>query len=392
MKHPRIYIFILLASATLPLSAQQPINLESAVKKALADYPTLKAQRLNETRAEWMQKTVSPLGDFELSGGGEEMGQGNDAVYTLARARQNIDLFLTAARRGLYRQQTHVSQAETKVTERQLARQVSLDYVADYTSRLRWANLLSLDSLYADFEQVARQRYEVQAISLLEYQTAVSRRQQIKLALDEAVKDLETAHRNLSRWLSADTLYMATDADVTLPSTLTADSLSHPLMLLARERSLLAEADIRDTKAQLRPRLFVEGGVQKIGSSYGYYAWQVGLSFPLAFSASRAKVKASETESRRIAAENEAVLRTLTTERQKLTALYAKYKQSTDYYEQTALPLARQQQRMAALSYRSGSIGYLDFIQTLTDAMTTRQGYVETLGRLLETKYQLLYY
>ena len=47
---------------------------------------------------------------------------------------------------------------------------------------------------------------------------------------------------------------------------------------------------------------------------------------------------------------------------------------------------------MAALSYRSGSIGYLDFIQTLTDAMTTRQGYVETLGRLLETKYQLLYY
>lgn len=387
----KFFIAMVLLSLSFTARAQQPISIDEAIGKAIKAHPTLTAMRLNEEKNRLMQKSVSILGDLELSGGGEEIGHGNDAVYTLARVRQNFSPFGASSRRNVYRQQTRVAQAQTRVAERDLARQVSADFITDYATRLRCDNLQTLDSLYADFEQVARRRYELEAISLIEYQTASNRRRQVALSLEEARKDLEVAHRNLSRWLSADTLYMAAQADPKL--TIDAASPSqHPLVQLGQEQTRLAEADIKAAKRNLNPGLFVEGGVQKIGPRTGYYAWQVGISLPLSFGANKAVVKASQTELARIAAENEATMRTLTSDRQTLKAEYEKYSHSVAYYRQTALPLAREQRRIAAVSYREGSIGYLDFIQALTDAMTTEQGYVDALAKQLDTKYKLLYY
>jgi cobalt-zinc-cadmium resistance protein CzcA len=85
-------------------------------------------------------------------------------------------------------------------------------------------------------------------------------------------------------------------------------------------------------------------------------------------------------------------MRSLSTERQTLLAAYGKYSKSVAYYQQTALPLAREQRRTATLSYREGSIGYLDLIQALTDAMNTEQSYIDAFAKLLDTKYKLLYY
>ena len=47
---------------------------------------------------------------------------------------------------------------------------------------------------------------------------------------------------------------------------------------------------------------------------------------------------------------------------------------------------------MAALSYREGSIGYLDFIQSMNDALATEMNFVDTYTRMLESKYNLIYY
>ena len=84
--------------------------------------------------------------------------------------------------------------------------------------------------------------------------------------------------------------------------------------------------------------------------------------------------------------------RQLANRRKTLMADYGKYRESTDFYRQHALPLAREQRRMAAMSYKAGSVGYLDFIQAVDDALSTEMSYVETLTKLLESKYNLIYY
>lgn len=381
----------IMASA-LPLMAQQHITLDAAVGKALRDYPSIRASRLQAQSAAALSKSVSALGDMELSGGGEEIGHNNDAVYTLARLRQNIDPFGAAGTRRRLKAQASLAEAETAVVKRDLARQVCADFINDYAARLRYENMLRMDSLYADFSKVAKLRYETQAVALLEYQTALNKSQQVSLALAEARKDLNTAHLNLSRWLSADTLFAAEAPDDSPLATTLLPQGEHPNVALGRQVVSLSQAAVAEAKSQRLPKLFVEAGMQRIGSRNGFYAWQVGLSIPIAFGSTRAAVRAAQLSTERAMAEAEATTRNLANKKATLQAEYDKCRESVAYYQSHALPLAREQQRMAAVSYREGSIGYLDFIQSMNDALTTEMNYVDTYTRMLESKYNLIYY
>lgn len=381
----------IMASA-LPLMAQQRITLDAAVGKALRDYPSIRASQLQAQSAAALSKSVSALGDMELSGGGEEIGHNNDAVYTLARLRQNIDPFGAAGTRRRLKAQASVAEAETAVVKRDLARQVCADFINDYAARLRYENMLRMDSLYADFSKVAKLRYETQAVALLEYQTALNKSQQVSLALAEARKDLNTAHLNLSRWLSADTLFAAEAPDDSPLATTQLPQGEHPNVALGRQVVSLSQAAVAEAKSQRLPKLFVEAGMQRIGSRNGFYAWQVGLSIPIAFGSTRAAVRAAQLSTERAMAEAEATTRNLANKKATLQAEYDKCRESVAYYQSHALPLAREQQRMAAVSYREGSIGYLDFIQSMNDALTTEMNYVDTYTRMLESKYNLIYY
>lgn len=381
----------IMASA-LPLMAQQRITLDAAVGKALRDYPSIRASQLQAQSAAALSKSVSALGDMELSGGGEEIGHNNDAVYTLARLRQNIDPFGAAGTRRRLKAQASAAEAETAVVKRDLARQVCADFINDYAARLRYENMLRMDSLYADFSKVAKLRYETQAVALLEYQTALNKSQQVSLALAEARKDLNTAHLNLSRWLSADTLFAAEAPDDSHLATTLLPQGEHPNVALGRQVVSLSQAAVAEAKSQRLPKLFVEAGMQRIGSRNGFYAWQVGLSIPIAFGSTRAAVRAAQLSTERAMAEAEATTRNLANKKATLQAEYDKCRESVAYYQSHALPLAREQQRMAAVSYREGSIGYLDFIQSMNDALTTEMNYVDTYTRMLESKYNLIYY
>lgn len=383
---------MMLMASFSPLLAQQSISLDEAIGKALRDYPSIRASRLQARSTEALSKSASALGELELSGGGEEIGHSNDAVYTLARVRQNIDPFGAAGMRRRLKAQASLAQVETTVIQRELARQVCTDYINDYAARLRYENMARMDSLYSDFSKVARLRYETQAISLLEYQTALNKSQQISLALTEARKDMNMAHLNLSRWLSADTLFTAEAPSESPVATTLLPQGEHPSSLLSQQAVNLSQAAVKEAKSQRLPKFFVEAGMQRIGTQNGFYAWQVGMSIPIAFGATSANVRAARLSVERAKADAETTMRSLNNKKATLQAEYAKYSESVDYYRTHALPLAHEQQRMAVVSYREGSIGYLDFIQSVNDALTTEMNYVEAYTKLLESKYNLLYY
>lgn len=388
----KIYITILIMGMAIAASAQQPISLEKALQKAIRDYPTLRAVRLKTNSMEAMKQNVSLFEDLDLSGGGEEIGHGNGAVYTLVRVRQNINPFSLKGKLAVADGQAKVAKAEEAIAERDIARMVSADYINDYAARLRWMIMLRADSLYADFKEVAQKRYELKDISLLEYQTAMSYRQQISLSLHEARRDMDKAHIDLSQWLSADTMFMATDVDTTVYHIDYSHLESHPMHRLMEQRALLSDANIKELRSRMAPKLFVEAGLQKIGPRSGYYAWQLGVSIPMSFGAHKSTMKAARIASQQVQAENENLERQHRARHLKLLADLNKYRQSLDYYIHTALPLAKEQQRIALISYRARSIGYLDFIQAADNALKTEMSHVEALTQFLQTKYNLLYY
>lgn len=387
---------ILLAMAALllaaPASAQQSITLSAAIRKAGASYPALRASRLREGSMRALQRSASPLGDLELSSGGEEIGHGNDAITTLVEARQNLDLFSERSRRRRMAQETQVAAADTRLQERRIRWQLSLDYAADVVARMRLEQYRRQEKLYSDFVAAAKLRYDTEAASLLEYQAAQSRQRQVELALIEAENDLNKAHINLSRWLSSDTLYQAS-GDIDEALTAAPDTLAlHPALSLAEERVHLAEAVSSETRSSALPRMFVGMGSQKIGSRTGYWSWQVGLSLPVSFGTNRALRRAAALDTEKARADLQTEQRTLTSGLRSLESDYAKWRSTVDYYRKSALPLAAEQRRTALLSYQEGATGYLDFIQAAQSAMDTELSYIGAYAKLLESKFNTEYY
>lgn len=388
-------ISILVIAAFLmaaPLKAQQTITLAEALRKARADYPALRASRLQARSLKAMQHAASPLGDLELSTGGEEIGRGNDAITTLVAARQNLDLFTVKSRRRRMKQETQVAEAGTRLIERQLRWQLSLDYVADIVARLRLEQYRQQVKLFSDFVAAAKLRYDTQAAPLLEYQAAQSQQRQLELSLIEAEKNLDKAHINLSRWLGADTLYQAAGDIVETVEVSSASLTLHPALGLAEERVRLAESVAKETRSSVLPKLYVEMGSQKIGSRTGYWSWQLGLSLPISIGASKARNRAAAIDTERARADFMAEQRTLETQQRTLDSEYAKWRNTVDYYRTSALPLAKEQRRSAMLSYREGAIGYLDFIQAVKTAMDTELDYIDAYAKLLESKFNIEYY
>jgi cobalt-zinc-cadmium resistance protein CzcA len=66
-------------------------------------------------------------------------------------------------------------------------------------------------------------------------------------------------------------------------------------------------------------------------------------------------------------------------------------KQVIDYYRNEALPLAEEQIQATNLAYKLGSIDYVQFIQNLESAITTKQDFLKQQAEYLELSAQLKY-
>jgi len=373
------------------LKAQQSISLNKAVQMAIDTYPSIEAARLDVRAQKEMKRSAWDIGATEIATGTEEKGKNNDAITTLISVRQNLDILGIGARSKFYGKQVDVSRAQVKVEEREIRREVSIDYGMAYVAHQRRLVYDQLDSIYRDFEKAAKLRYETEATSKLEYISAQNQARQINLTMLQVIRDEQIALINLNRWLGDKTSY-TTDSSVTeLPTDVVPSSTIPPIMQLADEKIKLADSKYKMEISEFFPKFFVEYGKQKIGSTTGYYSYQVGLSLPLFFGAQSGRTKAAKTE-RYIAEQNyNSRQRELVSQRDAITDQYEKWKSSLKYYSETALPLAKEQQQAAIQYYHKGATDYLGFIQNMKDATQIQLDYWNCYSEYLNTKFNLEY-
>ena len=371
--------------------AQSAITLDKAVQTAIETYPSIKAAKLEVEAQKALIRSAWDIGTTDISTGTEEKGKGNDAVTTLIRVRQNLDILGIGARTKYYSKQADVSKAQVDVTGRELRREVSVDYGMAYVAKQRRLVYDRLDSIYGNFEKAAKLRYETEATSKLEYISAQNQARQINLARMQALKDEQTALKNLNRWLGDNTAYVTDDNIAALSNDIMPSSAVHPTLQLAGEKIKLADSKYKMEKSEFLPKFFVEYGNQKLGSTTGYYSYQVGLSFPLFSAGQSARTKSAKIE-HDVAVQNyDRQQRELTSERNAVSTQYEKWKKSLEYYRGTALPLAQEQQQAAIRYYKEGATDYLGFIQNMKDATQIQFDYWNCFSEYLNTRFNLEY-
>ena len=385
------FVIMMLAMPSA-MKAQQPISLNKAIQMAIDTYPSIKSARLDVKAQTELKRTAWDIGTTEISTGTEEKGRGNNAITTLISVRQNLDILGIGARSKYYSKQIDVSKAQVKVAEIELRREVSIDYGTAYVAHQRLIVYDRLDSIYRNFEKAAKLRYETQATSKLEYISAQNQARQIRLMKQQAIQDEQIALRNLNRWLGDKILYTTDGSIAGLSTDIIQPSTIHPTLQFADEKIKLAGSKYKMEKSEFFPKFFVDYGRQKIGSVSGYYSYQVGLSIPLFFGAQSGRTKSAKIQCD-IAQQNyDLQQRELTSQRNTTTGQYEKWKSSLSYYNETALPLAKEQQQAAMQYYLKGATDYIGFIQNMKDAAQIQLDYWNCYSEYLITKFNLEYY
>ncbi|RZS97528.1 CusA/CzcA family heavy metal efflux RND transporter [Cecembia calidifontis] len=386
----------------VPLKAQQAdslpaITIEEAVNKAIANYPKIKSARLKIEQQETLKKTAWNLGNTQIFTEGEEIEKksGRGVYTTIGIQQQNIDIFSIAPKLKVQKQKVVLAEAALNLSELELMQQVKQAYAAAYIARKNLELYNQLDSVYQEFQKAAQIRYEVEETSRLAYLAASNQVKQVTLQKEQMEYEYITAVGKLNLWLVSDTLYTVTSSgqeSLTMPLLLNDSISTHPILQIALQQIKVTDAERKAAIANLLPKLNAQYGAQKIEGQSGFYQFRIGVSIPLSFLPQQGRLQSAKIQQQIAEQEYRQTQFELQAGYQSLLQQYRKWLASWRFYEDEALPLAREQRQGAVLAYKEGAIDYVSFIQNLKEAVQVEVKAQEALNQYLESKFQLEYY
>ncbi len=371
------------------------ISLEKAVEVSKENYPLLKTKQLEIQRQTVLKGTAYDFGNTQVFTGGEEISD-SQGIYTLfGLGQQNINLFGIGAKKRLQKQRIALAETALDLSELQVEQEVKKAWSQAYQQRKKFELYRELDSIYSRFEKAIQLNFEVEAISRLEYSSATNQALQISNKLQQEESDYAIALQKLNLWLVSDTYY-------SVPETLEGSEVSvlgmdtdldkHPELQLSQKRISEAEANYDAERSDLMPNFNLQGGLQRVNGSNGFYSYQAGISIPLFSSSERSQAKAAKIDGEIAKANADFTQLQLQSEYQQAIQAYQKWEDSWHFYRDKALPLAQEQRKGALLAYKEGAVDYAAFTQIIRDAINTEMDALDALDSYLKSVFELQYF
>lgn len=399
-----ILIFLLIGSSAVlsphSLSAQQQtkvFTLEQAVRRATEENPSV----LSSAATIEMQKALKGTSwDIGKTAIGYEYGQMNSF-----HRDNSVTVSQSFAFPTVYSNQHKLANANVKsselnlsITKNSIANEVKTIWwqLVYFKSRLRL--LRSQDTLYTGFLKAATRRAQTGETNKLEKISAESQSLEIKNQMKQTEADILIYLRRLQTLLNWDKHLEIADSalsKINLPSSLDSSTLSaNPSLALSLQQIEIAKREKIVEKSKLLPDFSIgyfnqsiigEQDVNNIPRSFSakdrFTGITAGISIPLWIKPGSSRIKALKIN-QEIAVNNaEYNKNILKGEFESLMQEYGKYKSSIDYYEQSALPQADLIISQSTRSYRLGDMDYLEYIQSLSQALLVKNNYLETLNR-----------
>ena len=361
------------------------LTLEEAIQATVKNNPGLQASYLRIEQQRKLEKTALDPGKTRIYTGNEEVSpSGKESVQSVVGIGQSIK-FPTSylVQHKFLQQQSELSRLNYAVDRNELIQEVSIAYFQWGIDREKMLLYQYLDSIYDHFYQSAVLRYQTGEASGLEKLAAKSKEDQIKLQLDNASSDYTTSRVLLERWMNSkipDSVIPGRIKTERPPELQGMDSLKNNTQLAYQQAQvMLANQALKIQKTELLPDIDGEYAKQKINGENGFYAWQLGISFPLFFGADEGRIRSAKIE-REIQEKKLQDLRiSLQATYQKLSQQFRQYEKQLQYYEKDGLPLSSQLIDGAGLSFKTGEIGYVEYLQNIERATEIRLSWLETL-------------
>ena len=377
------------------------LTLDEAQERAIEAFPRIRAAVLEIESQQALKKTAWDLGNTQIFTGAEEIsgGSGNAdlGVYTqIGIQQQQIDIFGIAPRLRLQKERVALAEEALELSVLEVKLEVSQAWASVYAAKNQFETLRSLDSAFIDIERAAQIRLETETISRLEYLATVNQGNEVEIQKEQAFRDYLGALQRFNLWFASDTFYTVPNVSAEQfdepKSELLQPLGNHPLLNVYEQRVDVANATIKERRSQFLPKFQAQYGRQKIDGQTGFYQYQVGISIPLFFGPELGRAQSARINRDIAEANLQQTQFELKTAYAEAREKYLKWLNSWTYYQEEALPLAREQREGAIIAYREGAIDYVTFLQNIRDAVRIEIDAWEALGSYLDSRSQLEYY
>jgi cobalt-zinc-cadmium resistance protein CzcA len=366
------------------------VTLQQAIDSAKKNFPAIKAAQLEIERQEALKSTAFDFGRTSVFTGKEETGNGEPGIHNkVGFGQSDMDILGIFAKSRQANERIEQANYGRDLTEKTLERDVSIAWYRALYTKKQWLLFLRLDSLYANFQKAAELRYKTQQSSKVEYLSASAKYKELQVNIKRAKSNHLAAIEILNQYLLFSSGFDINEEGSVLngfPLSLVSDSLTgSPLLKYYETQINVAEAEWKTIRANYWPKFDLGYTFQSVDGRSGFYSWQAGISIPLLFFSQAGKTKAAKINYGIAGYNFDQKRLKLKAEYNQQLKRYLALNEVINYYQEEALPLAREQIQAANLAYRLGGIDYIQFIQNMESAINTNQEYLKQ-----QTEYYVL--
>ena len=396
-----LIIMLLFGSAGVNAQKIQRVNLRQAVQLALDSNLTVRSSNYAVDVQKSLKGAAWDIPKTNIEG---QYGQFNsyskDNSFTVSQSFAFPTVY--ANQHKLAKANVKSSEWELKTAQLEIATQVKqvywqLTYLYLKQKLYRWQ-----DSLYSGFLRAAELRLKTGETNRLEMITARSQSMEVRNQLQQVLADvdifsqkLQTLMNSASVMLPADTvlkragLLLLSDSAVLSANPQLGYS-KHQMEISRLEKKLeqsklLPDISIGYYSQTIQGEQTVNGIPRTFGPGDRFTGLQAGIAVPLWFAPNAAKIKAAKLKQQQAKTNAENATNLLKGSYNSLLGEYAKFSNTLNYYENQAVPEADLIIDQATKSYKAGAIDYLDYIQSLSRALTIKQNYLDALNNYNQT-------
>ena len=285
-----------------------------------------------------------------------------------------------------------------QVTQNELIHQVKSVYgYLEYLQAERNL-LLSQDSIFTSFSNAAISRLKAGESTLLEKTTAETQLMEVRNLLAQNQSNTQIYQSQLQALMNSKVPVLIdkksiSKMELSIPNDSTAYS-QNPYLLYLKQQIEISGKQKKVEAAKVLPDFTIGYfnqtliGYQNINGSDQYFSGskrftgiQVGVSIPLWLVPQTAKVKAAGLNQKAIESNVEQYQVNVQGQYSQYLQEYIQNKNTLDYYEKNALPNADLIIKQADKGFRSGEIGYVEYLQGIKSALAIKSNYLSSLNQ-----------
>ena len=307
---------------------------------------------------------------------------------------------LFGAKKQLINAEIKGKELQKNLTVLELKNQVRTYYYQILYLQHNEKQLQQLDSLYNDFIKIAQVRYKTGDTKKVDISTAEAKKGEINLLLKQNGVFLSNAVANLKTLMNTKDDFTIAENGIFQPlqisNLLDNDAVAnHPAIQSLYQEAVIAEKTKKVERAQGLPDFTIGYvnqsliGFQNVNGAEKFFnggnrfnSVNIGIAIPITYGATKARIKSLDYRKQAAEANAQQQQRTLATQMQNALLQYQQDMKQFNYFQQEALPNAKEIVSAAQLGYKTGDIGYVEYLFALQTATDIQLNYLKSIQQV----------